>query len=224
ARAPPPGYARPRAGARGPVERHDPEVPYRARGSPAQMNRARWLLPSPRLLAGTAGLLAAGIAASIFPPFAGAWTALALLGLALALTDAALVTRIPSPAARRAVAGSLSLGVAQEVALRLANQGRATLKMAVHDHHPLALESELLPQRVVLAPGRWAELTYRVRPVRRGDFRFGDVELRLASPLGLWEATRYVGTGNPVRVYPNFRALARYTLLATDNRLSQIGI
>jgi uncharacterized protein (DUF58 family) len=63
-----------------------------------------------------------------------------------------------------------------------------------------------------------------VRPVRRGDFRFGDVELRLASPLGLWEATRYVGAASPVRVYPNFRALARYTLLATDNRLSQIGI
>jgi len=27
-----------------------------------------------------------------------------------------------------------------------------------------------------------------------------------------------------VRVYPNFRALAKYTLLATDNRLSQIGV
>ena len=63
-----------------------------------------------------------------------------------------------------------------------------------------------------------------MRPVRRGDFRFGGIELRLASPLGLWEATRYVGAENPVRVYPNFRAIARYTLLATDNRLSQIGI
>ncbi|HZM46351.1 MAG TPA: DUF58 domain-containing protein [Burkholderiales bacterium] len=188
------------------------------------MNRTRWLLPSPRLLAAVAGLLAAGIVASIFPPLAGPWTALLALAAAVALADAALVTRVPSPAARRAVAGSLSLGVAQEVALRLANQGRSTLRMAVHDHHPEALESELLPQRVALAPGRFAELTYRVRPVRRGDFRFGGIELRLASPLGLWEATRYVGAENPVRVYPNFRAIARYTLLATDNRLSQIGI
>ena len=105
------------------------------------MSRRRWLLPSPRLLAAVAGLLAAGVAASIFPPLAGAWTALFLLTAALAVTDAALVTRVPSPAARRAVAGSLSLGVVQEVALRLAHRGRATLRMAVHDHHPVGLRN-----------------------------------------------------------------------------------
>ena len=188
------------------------------------MNRTRWLLPSPRLLAAAAGLTAAGVVASIFPSLAATWTALFGLGAALAITDAALVTRVASPAARRAVPGSLSLGVPQDVLLRLVNRGRATLRMAVHDHHPLALEAERIPQRVDIAPGRFAELAYRVRPVRRGDFRFGSTELRLASPLGLWEATRYVGTESPVRVYPNFRAIARYALLATDNRLSQIGI
>jgi uncharacterized protein (DUF58 family) len=35
---------------------------------------------------------------------------------------------------------------------------------------------------------------------------------------------RFSGPTTPVRVYPNFRALAKYTLLATDNRLSQIGV
>src|SRR5688572_12648923 len=188
------------------------------------MIRTRWLLPSRLLLAATAALLFAGLVASIAPGLGPAWNALALLLAAVALADAALVMRTPSPAGRRAVAGSLSLGVAQDVALRLANGGRWKLTMAVHDHHPEALEAEALPQRVDLAPGRWAELSYRVRPVRRGDFRFGGIELRLGSPLGLWEATRYVGEESPVRVYPNFRALTRYTLLATDNRLSQIGV
>ncbi len=188
------------------------------------MTRTRWLLPSRRLLAALAILLAAGIIASVFPVLLPVWNALLLVLAALALTDAALVLRAPSPAGRRAVAGSLSLGVAQEVSLRLANQGRSRISMAVHDHHPAALEAELLPQHVDLAPGRWAELRYRVRPLRRGDFRFGGIELRLASRLGLWEATRYVGEENVVRVYPNFRAIARYALLATDNRLSQIGV
>ena len=188
------------------------------------MSRTRWLLPSGRLLAVTAALLLAGVVASILPELGAAWSALALTLAAVAAVDAALVTRRPSPAGRRAVAGSLSLGVVQEVALRLANGGRSAVSMTVQDHHPEALEAEALPQRVALAPGRWAELRYRVRPVRRGDFRFGPIELRLASPLGLWEATRYVGEEVPVRVYPNFRALARYTLLATDNRLSQIGV
>ena len=39
-----------------------------------------------------------------------------------------------------------------------------------------------------------------------------------------WQISRRSGTASPVRVYPNFRALAKYTLLATDNRLSQIGV
>jgi uncharacterized protein (DUF58 family) len=48
--------------------------------------------------------------------------------------------------------------------------------------------------------------------------------VRLHSPLGLWWIKRRSGTSTLVRVYPNFRALAKYTLLATDNRLSQIGV
>ena len=69
-----------------------------------------------------------------------------------------------------------------------------------------------------------ASSRYQVRPIARGEARFGRAELRLASPLGLWQVTRRAGEDVPVRVYPNFRALASYTLLATDNRLSQIGV
>jgi uncharacterized protein (DUF58 family) len=63
-----------------------------------------------------------------------------------------------------------------------------------------------------------------VRPVARGEAEFGAAELRLSSPLGLWHIKRRTGAASTVRVYPNFRALAKYTLLATDNRLSQIGV
>jgi uncharacterized protein (DUF58 family) len=60
--------------------------------------------------------------------------------------------------------------------------------------------------------------------VARGEARFLRTELRILSPLGLWQAKRWSGEEQAVRVYPNFRALAKYTLLATDNRLSQIGV
>jgi uncharacterized protein (DUF58 family) len=60
--------------------------------------------------------------------------------------------------------------------------------------------------------------------VARGETEFLPAEVRLHSPLGLWLVRRFSGTSSEVRVYPNFRALAKYTLLATDNRLSQIGV
>ena len=67
-------------------------------------------------------------------------------------------------------------------------------------------------------------MRYEVRPLARGEGHFAPLELRVASPFGLLLATRRASDETPVRVYPNFRALARYTLLATDNRLSQIGV
>jgi uncharacterized protein (DUF58 family) len=60
--------------------------------------------------------------------------------------------------------------------------------------------------------------------VARGEARFEAAEIRLLSPLKLWQVSRKAGEPTPVKVYPNFRALAKYSLLATDNRLSQIGV
>jgi uncharacterized protein (DUF58 family) len=67
-------------------------------------------------------------------------------------------------------------------------------------------------------------LRYSVRPVQRGELGFGLVETRLTSRAGLWHVRRWIGEPGATRVYPNFAALTRFALLATDNRLSQIGV
>jgi uncharacterized protein (DUF58 family) len=168
-----------------------------------------------------AALLGAAIGVSIWG-FQPAWFVLALLVLAATLGDAFAATRLATPAVARRVPASLAVGVRTEVALRVAAAGK--LRMVLHDHHPASFEAEGLPRSLALGAGQWTELRYQVRPVARGEARFGRAELRLASPLGLWEAKRFSGEAQAVRVYPNFRALAKYTLLATDNRLSQIGV
>jgi uncharacterized protein (DUF58 family) len=114
--------------------------------------------------------------------------------------------------------------VRTEVRLRIAHRGLRRLRLEVHDHHPAGFEADGLPRALALNARQWTELRYQVRPVARGEAAFGQAEVRIASPLGLWRVRRFSGQAQPVRVYPNFRALARYTLLATDNRLSQIGV
>jgi uncharacterized protein (DUF58 family) len=69
--------------------------------------------------------------------------------------------------------------------------------------------------------GRWR---WQLRPLRRGAWSFGDLEIWIASPLGLFELRARIAARQPVRVYPNFAALRRYALLATDHRLSQAGL
>jgi len=182
------------------------------------------VIPSPRLLWAVLVVAAIAIAVSIYPEFRLPWTALAAGFLVLALLDAFAGLRLPAPALARNVPGSLALGVNSEVRLRIANDAGMRVRLELHDHHPASFEAEGLPRRLELERGQWTEVAYQVRPVARGEARFAAAEVRLYSPLGLWFMKRFVGNPTPVRVYPNFRALAKYTLLATDNRLSQIGV
>jgi uncharacterized protein (DUF58 family) len=181
------------------------------------------ILPSTRLLWLGAAFFGAAIGVSIWGP-RQAWLAAATLMAAIALADAVLLLRLPSPAAARRVPASIALGVRTEVTLRLANPAARRLRFEVHDGHPASFEAQGLPRRLSLEPGQWTELRYQVRPVARGETAFGQTQFRVFSPFALWQARRLGGEGQAVRVYPNFRALAKYTLLATDNRLSQIGV
>jgi uncharacterized protein (DUF58 family) len=181
------------------------------------------ILPSTRLLWSAVLLFAAAIAMSIYG-YQLWWAGVAAAVLALAAFDALAGLRLPAPAVARRVPHSLALGVRTEVVLRIANLSAGALNCEVHDHHPATFEGEGLPRALALKARGWTELRYQVRAVARGETRFGRTELRVSSPLGLWQITRIAGEESPVRVYPNFRALAKYTLLATDNRLSQIGV
>ncbi len=182
------------------------------------------LIPAPRLLWLAAALVALGLVVSIVPALAPAWIAAAALLVVFAGVDAIAGRRIRPPEARRVVPGSLPLGVAHDVVLRLANQGAAALTCDVHDHHPPGVEAKGLPQRVTVPARGWVEIRYSVRPVKRGPIAFGSAELRLASRAGLWQVRRRAGEPSATRVYPNFAALTKFALLATDNRLSQIGV
>lgn len=180
--------------------------------------------PSHRLLILLAILLALAVAAAIWPVAAPIWWAgAALLGVA-AVMDAAVVALPPALTAQRRAPGSLPVGVWQCVDLRIANGGRLARRLLLYDHHPDTCDARGLPCVVRIARGQWAELHYELCPLERGEHRFGRLEARLSSPLGLWERRLYLGQESVTRIYPNFAALTKYALFATDHRLSQIGV
>ena len=182
------------------------------------------LIPSRRLLFLAALLTATGLAVSFVPALTNAWLAAAGLLVAVSAMDAYLALRLETPVAHRMLPGSLPLGAGHEVGIRLANGGDRALQVNVHDHHPAAAQVEGLPQTVNVPAKGWVELHYRLRPIERGDARFGSIELRLGSPFALWQANRTAGEPQVVRVYPDFSELTKFAVLATDNRLSQIGV
>jgi uncharacterized protein (DUF58 family) len=182
------------------------------------------LIPTTRLLWLAVALLALGIVVSIVPVLSALWLLAAAMLVAFAALDAVAARQIRAPEARRVLPASLALGVAHDVGLRLANGGAVPVTCDVQDHYPPGVEQQGLPQRVTLPARGWAEIRYSVRPVKRGEIGFGLVELRIASRVGLWHVRRRVGETATTRVYPNFAALTKFALLATDHRLSQIGV
>jgi uncharacterized protein (DUF58 family) len=180
--------------------------------------------PSGRLLILWGAIVALALGAQLAPLPPLLWPAAAALALTLALADFLLGRRPPALEVERELRHSLPVGAWSKVGLRLQNPGPYGLDLIVHDHHPPAFEVTALPARLRLPADRGARLEYRVRPQRRGDAAFAGVELSIASPLGLWRCRRFLPRPERVKVFPNFREIGRYALLASDNHLSRMGV
>ena len=180
--------------------------------------------PAPALLALAFAWALFGVAAGIWPQLADPWRIAGAAAAVALVADWLLARTDPGIAVERTVAGSLSIGVAGEVLLAVFNRGRHGVRLTLHDHHPPQGQAQGLPLTITLDAGKSARLVYRFTPLARGDASFAHCDVRSRSPLRLWERTLRCASAAPVRVFPNFAALTRYALLATDNRLSQIGI
>lgn len=186
------------------------------------------LLPHRNLLVAAAAWAALSVAAVVAPAALSVWQGSGALLLALALADVWLAVRRGNPLRiERRMETVWPVGVERKIALRVAPveswQG-AHLRGELYDHHPDSFVVRDLPLAFRVRPGEWVEAAYRMTANERGDHRFGSVHLRLESPLRLWRTQYRCGEEREVRVYPNFARVTQYALLATDNRLAQMGV
>jgi uncharacterized protein (DUF58 family) len=173
----------------------------------------QWLLLAGWGLAGLA-VIHAGVPA---------WTWWSIGGglLLLMLADAWALRRQPTPAVVRSLPEALPLGIEREVALQLLATQRQ--RVDVFDHPPGAWPQQGLPARLRLRANSQTRFLYRVRPVMRGDAHFDPVQLRLHSPLRLWQQSRQAGQAQTVRVFPNFAPLTRYALFSAEQASRLVG-
>jgi uncharacterized protein (DUF58 family) len=118
----------------------------------------------------------------------------------------------------------LSLGAENPILLALRNRDRHPAVFWLRDEPPdaFSIEKRILEGQVV-ALGEWKAI-YHVRPLRRGDYTFGDITLRWRGPLGLTIRQGRVKASGPVKVYPNLLDVRRYDLLLKRNRLQEMGL
>lgn len=124
----------------------------------------------------------------------------------------------------------------RSVAERFSNGDDNPVSVTVHNHYPFRITTlvidEVPPQFqlrnlqfcLTLEAGVRKKITYTLRPVRRGEYHFGDLLIYASSPLRLCMRRYRFSAAQMVPVYPSFLQMRKYELMAITNRLTDAGI
>ncbi len=182
------------------------------------------LYPTKKLLWIITAWMLLALSGSFYPPLIVVWQVVSAVLFFIFAYEAVNLVQIPEFTSQRHTANNLSLGVWTAVKIRVSHAYNQALRLSVYDHSPDYAEIRDLPQSLILPSHNWAELTYHIKPMMRGEALFKKMQWLVESPLGLWQKTHWHLIETRVKVYPNFAPMMKYTLLAADNHLSQMGI
>ncbi len=118
----------------------------------------------------------------------------------------------------------LSIGADNSIRLMVRNRSRYPVSFQLRDEAPDAfIISERILKGEAGPHGVWNG-QYTLHPLRRGDYRFGDLNLRWPGPLQLVIRQGKIPAAGPIKVYPNLLDVRRYDLLLRKNRLQEMGL
>ncbi len=183
------------------------------------------IVPSKALLWIVVALFLAAATIAFFPEWMEIFVWACIVFTVIALFDGiAAIFMARNIYAARQANPAWPVGTWQSVALKFVNRGVGRLSFLIYDHPPLGAQVKRMPSFMTLSRLQTGDLNYLVRLNDRGDHAFGPIEIRVHSLLRLWERPRKIVFETNAKVYPNFAGISAFALLATDNRLSQIGI
>ncbi|HEU5097762.1 MAG TPA: DUF58 domain-containing protein [Roseiflexaceae bacterium] len=164
---------------------------------------------------------------------AGVALAPALLPLALAYilavgvlvaADYIVTTKPAAIEAERINDSKLSLGAENAITLLLANRGQRPLSFQLRDEYPYQFISDAVTLAGEIAPYDIHEARYHLKPLQRGDYSFGDINIRYLSALKTFVRQARYPAAASVKVYPNVLDVRKYDLLARKGLLFELGL
>ncbi len=141
------------------------------------------------------------------------------------LTDSILLFRIKKGLhGYRVTPEKLSNGDENELKIHLENFYPFKVGLNVIDEIPHQFQRRDLNFEIILDAGEKKIIQYHIRPVKRGEYSFGSVNVFASSPLGLLSRRFRFSADAIVPVYPSYIQMRKYELMAISNRLTDSGI
>jgi uncharacterized protein (DUF58 family) len=159
------------------------------------------------------------------PPFYPVAQVLFVLGLSAVLLDAILLFgRQMEVHAQRQTPKIFGLSDQNTVHIRVENASPLPLRLSLIDELPVQFQERGFERQLSLKAGEEQTIGYELRPVERGEYAFGRINLFLATPLGLLERRMRQGEEDKVPVYPSILQMKQLELRALDRIAQHPGI
>ena len=172
------------------------------------------MIPTPRLAALLSLSMVPALIAIAWPEaFYGA-IGLDLLAIVAFLVDARRCTDEHALSLERKVEDVVSAGAPNLVRLVIHNSDGGEISGEVIDTAPAHCEANGRRARFTVPGHSRIELSYLMRPTRRGDHKFGDLHVRLKGPWGLAVRQYRYGAEQTVKAYPDLSAISGALSLA----------
>ena len=126
--------------------------------------------------------------------------------------------------AERIVADRLSNGDENEIKIILTNSYAIKIKVKIIDELPFVFQIRDFEITSELDKSSTKIFTYTIRPVKRGEYQFGALNIYASTILNI-VCRRYRFEQNKnVAVYPSYIQMKKYQLMAVSDRLIEVGV
>ncbi|SFN74459.1 Uncharacterized conserved protein, DUF58 family, contains vWF domain [Bizionia echini] len=144
--------------------------------------------------------------------------------LGLVLIDSILLFKQNGIDAERLLPEKLSNGDENPIEIRLKNTYNYKVTLKLIDEMPFQYQKRDFEIDTQLDKLTDKKITYTLRPLERGEYHFGNLNVFATSPIGF--ITRRFQFGNDAMVpnYPSFLQLKKYMLLAFSNKIFEFGL
>ena len=152
-----------------------------------------------------------------------AWI-LAVLLLVFIMLDLITLYSKQGISAQRALPEKLSNSDQNPIIIRVKNNFNFKMGIEIIDELPIQFQKRDFLHKMEIAARQSKKYEYSVRPVERGEYRFGKLNIFISSPLQLAKKRLVFDEDQSVKVYPSYIQMRQYDFMAIDNRLKQPGL
>jgi uncharacterized protein (DUF58 family) len=118
----------------------------------------------------------------------------------------------------------LSNGDNNEIRILLENHYPFNVVVRVIDELPYQFQKRNSDFWISIKAGKRKRIRYALRPVKRGEYSFGAVNVFVSSPINFISRRFKFSQDKTVPVYPSFLQMRKYELMAISNSLTESGI